>query len=187
MARKKKVETVKNDFNSIFYDLNVEDKFITFNGVEICIKQYLPIEQKINFINQVVQACFFVENDMFNFNMLFKDVMEVYCFAKYYTDLKVPEDDFVGVYDKLVSSGLITEIKNNIPECELKYYKDRICNCIWAVREQTQYELEKKNSVGYVINNIIEYFKSVDINELSEQMKNLKNADVLKAIYESEK
>ena len=96
---------------------NTEVKTISYNDNDIEIFQYLPIADKYSLINITLQQSkegiiyHSVKKDMFfHLNLVFM-----------YTNLSFTEkqkEDLEGLYDALVSSGLMAEIIKNIPEDE---------------------------------------------------------------------
>ena len=93
------------------------------------VKQYLPIQKKMEIIQDVVQAAF---NN--NPNYANPGLLSVYFWIEVvqnYTDIEIPEGiDYSDAYDALRGSGLLAEIEAEIPSTEylslVKYLEDTI-------------------------------------------------------------
>ena len=154
--------------------LSPNQKPITFNNTEIQIKQYLPIEDKLNIIESTVSISFTPKQDNENikyYNTALRTIAFDYFLAKYYTDLDIPDIDEVDiytVYDILSENNLITVIKCAIPKEELEFFNFHINK---RIKEEFRCISEEKTFL-----NVISKFLS-DINEsipgFVETMNNL--------------
>ena len=93
-------------------------KAISFNEQNIEIKQYLPVEEKLELITNVLQ----LSHDSNNFSNPVKvSVYTALEIIEKYTNINFTEkqkESPTKLYDLVVSNGLISEIVNNIPEAE---------------------------------------------------------------------
>lgn len=107
--------TVK--YTNLDLKLNKSTKKITYNGQEIEVLQYLPIEEKESLINITLQES--KEGNIYN--SVKKDIFFHMNLVFAYTNITFTDkqrQDIGGLYDKLTCSGLLEEILNNIPESE---------------------------------------------------------------------
>lgn len=112
----------KIGFNKLSCKFNNSIKTIDFNGENIEIKQYLPVQEKLALISKVIMASH--EQDQNHANPVK---------VKIYTDLEVlfaytnisftekQKEDTPKLYDLVFSSGLIDAVICAIPEAEYKY------------------------------------------------------------------
>ena len=129
---------------------NTEVKKIDFNGNEIEILQYLPVDDKYSLVNITLQESKEgtiynpVKKDMFfHLNLVF-----MYTNISF-TDKQRSAENLNKLYDALTSSGLMAEILNNIPENEYKELYDDM--------EDLEYKiLNYNNTIAGVIQNVIE-------------------------------
>jgi len=181
-------------------------KPITFNNNFIQVKQYLPIEDKLNIIESVVNLSFTEKQDNSNikyYNTAIRIVAFDYFLAKFYTDLEIPdldEVDIFTVYDILAKIvfdvskeelkrykkeeilpeyNLINNIKNIIPKDELEFLNFHINK---RIKEEFRCMNEEKtflNIISKFLGNINE-----SIPEFVETMNNLdgEKFDTLKEI-----
>ena len=103
-----------------------EVKVIEFNEQELEVKQYLPIEEKLQFIENVLNLS---SVDMYFYNQgkieIFFAMEVIYNYTNInFTDKQ--KDDILGLFDKFVSTGLYKEILNNIPASETEFLKEVI-------------------------------------------------------------
>ena len=108
----------KIGFTKLGLKQNNEIKTISFNEQNIEIKQYLPVEEKLELITNVLQ----LSHDSNNFSNPVK--VSVYTsleIIEKYTNISFTEkqkENPTKLYDLMIGNGLITEVINNIPEAE---------------------------------------------------------------------
>ena len=150
----------KITYTNLKLKTNDEVKTIDFNGNQIEVKQYLPIEDKIDLINISLQMA--KENGIYNLiklNMYF-NLYIVYLYTNISFTDKQREDEY-KLYNTLLSTGLVETIRKAIPENEnmiLENYLNRQLTC----------NLEYKNSFAGIISNIIN-----DLPERAEEMQSI--------------
>ena len=134
------------NFNDMQFSLD-ELKSFDFDGDTVTVKQYLPIEGKNDLIQIALQQS--EENGSYN-DVKLDAYFHVYL-ALFYTDIIFSDEekrDVFGTYDKLVMSGLLDQIIQNIPEEEFSYLFDNI-------NLQKETNLKYKNSFACFVNDII--------------------------------
>lgn len=99
----------------------VNDKVenITFNDIEIEVKQYLPIQDKLTIIGNAINNA--ADNNRFA-NPIKIDMYLALEIVFAYTDINFTDkqkEDATKLYDLFVSSGLLDEIYAAIPKSEL--------------------------------------------------------------------
>lgn len=159
---------MKLAYTKLKLKIKEEIKTITFNDNEIEVIQYLPIADKYSLINITLQQSkegiiyHSVKKDMFfHLNIVFM-----------YTNLSFTEkqkEDIEGLYDALVSSGLMEEIIKNIPEDEY--------NTLYAYfNEQEENLLKYDNTLLGTLKNWINKMPQ-DMEEMQNIVKNFKPED----------
>ena len=164
--------------SDLIFPIEEETQTINFNGNDIVVKQYLPIEEKLQLITNVINNA----RDGYNFSNPVK--LEIYAFIeifKYYTDIEFEEDDInkdLGhTYDSLEVSGLIEEIYSCIPEEELQFILDSIEN--FADKYYTYL-----NSALGIMDNIVNSYGEAAVNaeEVNSKIANPENLKLVKEI-----
>jgi len=124
----------------------VEDiETINFHGLEIEVKQYLPIEKKLELAYTIYNSCVNTDNGLLVVSENSMDIMKTYFITQYYTNLTLPKDYFEGA-DLLISTGLYDVIKENIKN-EISRLEDIIANI--KIQELVKYEQE--NRLMYIV------------------------------------
>lgn len=109
----------KVSFNKLGLKMNQEIKNIEFNGQEIEIKQYLPIQDKLGLISRVIMIAHEEDNNYANpvKTKVFTDLEIIFT----YTNINFTEkqrEDLAKLYDLLYSSGALQKFLNTIPDLE---------------------------------------------------------------------
>ena len=103
-----------------------EVKTITINNNQIEIKQYLPVNEKLDLIARVINGA----HDQNNFpNPIKIEVIGTLEMIMAYTNISFTEkqrEDEAKLYDTLLSSGLLDMIINAIPEDDYRELKEYI-------------------------------------------------------------
>lgn len=150
---------------------NTNIKTIQFNGLEINILTYIPIQEKINLVASMFESAIDRDNGLHILNGNSLDIAFKVLLVEKYTNLTLPKD-IIQTYDLLVSSGLYYKIYENIPEREVLDLRIALNNHIEAMRD----EYEQKNTVQYIIkdglNKLIE--KTPNETQLKELIANAK-------------
>ena len=111
-----------------FSEINVttsESKTLLYDGKNIEVKQYLPLVDKMNILEMVIQTA--DAGTILN-TLVLDAVFEVYLLFKY-TDIEFTEEekkDILNIYDTLENTGLIEEVIKTIPESEYKLLRDNL-------------------------------------------------------------
>lgn len=112
-------------------------KTIDFMGEKITVAQYLPLEEKINLIQTVIELSGNGEEGFFNIVKL--RTYYTIEMIKAYTNISFTEkqqEDITKLYDAIILNKLWLEVEKAIPDIELE---DIWCNLLDLAREVTNY------------------------------------------------
>lgn len=120
----------KVSFSKMALKIDSNIKTINFNDFEIEVKQYLPINEKLELISSVVNSS---SEDMKFYNVgklqVFLTLEMLYAYTNInFTDKQ--KEDACKLYDIVVSSGLYKAVIDAIPEDEVEYIEDAIFDTI---------------------------------------------------------
>lgn len=169
----------KVTFSKLGLKVNQEVKTLEWNGQNIEIKQYLPIADKFDFITQVLMHCQDTDNN--NFMSISKMVMyfSIYTII-YYTNINITDklkEEPAKLYDLIVSTGLMTQIRENIDETELLTLFN------WC-KETCEHLYQYRNSIYAILDAMNTDYENLnlDIEALEEQAKNVEGLDTVKQV-----
>lgn len=139
-----------------------EVKTITINNVQIEVKQYLPINNKIDIITNVINNT----QDQNNFpNPVKIEVLATLELIFAYTNLSFTEkqkEDVAKLYDLLDSNGVINEIIEAIPEEEYCFLIESLDDTIDAVYSY-------RNSVLGILEQVSKDYSQLDLDTTNMQ------------------
>lgn len=154
----------KPTFAKLKLQKNTEVKVVKVNELEIEVKQYLPVEDKLKLISNVINY----SADENNFaNPVKVDVFGTLEIIYAYTNLGFTEkqkEDPANLYDLLISSGVADELINAIPEMEYSSLINSINECSTAIYAY-------RNSVAGIIENVLADYNTLDLNATDIQKK----------------
>lgn len=151
---------------------------IKINELNIMVKQYLPIQEKLKLISKVINLSH--EEDYNYSNPIKIDIFTKIEIISFYTDISFTEkqlNDVAKLYDELYSNGIIEKIINLIPESEINIIEQGIKKSIASIYEYQNSALGILDSVKTDYDNL-----SINIEELGEQIGNINNLELLKNI-----
>ena len=157
--------------------VNNEVKNIQFNDVEIEVKQYLPIQDKLtvigNAINNAADGNRFVNPAKLD---MYTTLEVLYAYADISFTEKQKEDS-AKLYDLVISSGLIDEIYKAIPEQELNI----IYTNVMRVAESMYAQM---NSVYGIMENIAQDYAntSLEATDIQQKLADPNNLTLLKDV-----
>ena len=164
-------------FTKLGLKLNNEIKTINFNEQTIEVKQYLPIQDKLELISNVIN----LSADENNFaNPVKVSVYTTIEIISKYTNINFTEkqkEDTPKLYDLLISTGLVTEIIKAIPEEEYDEVLKGIADSIEAVYTY-------RNSVLGILDNISTDYSNLnlDASEIQKKLADPENMEFLKSV-----
>lgn len=167
----------KVTFSSLGLKLNQEIKTITIKEKTIEVKQYLPIQNKLEIVANVINS----SQDDNNFKNLAKVSMftdlEI---INQYTNLTFTEkqkDEIWKIYDILISSGVIDQIKNEIPKEEL----EKVCK---FVDDATERIYNYRNSAYGILDAMKTDYNALefDAEDIQKKLADGENVEFLKEV-----
>ncbi len=164
----------KPTFSKLKLAVNTDKKEITWEDQVIEVKQYLSIEDKLNFITEVLNSAA-DENRFYN-----KGKIDLYFrlyIIYFYTNISFTDkqkEEVIKTYDTLYSSGFWNCVKKAIPEEELNYMYDLVID---AAKQVHIYE----NSVYGILDAMSTDYKNLDfdIQEITKKLQNKEGVQFL--------
>ena len=165
-------------FSKLSLKLQEEVKTLECGEQVIEIKQYLPLDKKLELIGDIVNKSWDPNANFYNPCQY--EVLINFEMIKAYTNIVFTEkqkEDFSKTYDLLNSNDLITKILDIIPADEYDFIKCGVINTIKAV-----YEYE--HSIFGILEAIKTDYSNLDLNatEIQQKLADPENMDLLKAV-----
>ena len=166
-------------FSKLKLKLNSSVATINFQDEQVIeVKQYLPLEEKLALISDIINKSWDSEANFYN-----PCQYEVYTnfeVIKKYTNLaftEKQEEDFYKTYDLLDSNEIIKQVQQAIPKDEMDFIKNGVEKVIKAV-----YEYD--HSVFGILEAIKADYSNLDLNatEIQQKLADPENMDLLKAV-----
>ena len=157
--------------------VNQETKAIDFNEQTIEVKQYLPINDKLELISNVINA----SHDDNNFaNPVKVSVFTTLEIMYAYTNINFTDkqkEDPTKLYDMLMSSGLVTAVINAIPEPE---YHEVLCGVSDSIDAIYTY----RNSILGILESMSEDYSNLNLDAgmIQQKLSDPDNMTLLKDI-----
>lgn len=168
---------VKPTFAKLKLQKNITVKTVIVNDFEIEVKQYLPIEEKLNLITNVINYAADVNGFMNPLKVeLFGTLEIIYAYSNISFTEKQREDS-VNLYDTLVGSGVADKIIAEIPRVEYEGVLETINECI-------EHIYAYKNSAAGIIESVVQDYGNVSFNatEIQKQLADPNNMALLKDV-----
>lgn len=151
-----------------------ETKTITINNNQIEIKQYLPVNEKLDLIARVINGA----HDQNNFpNPIKIEVIGTLEMIMAYTNISFTEkqkEDIPKLYDLLEENGIIKDIISQIPEDEYNFIIDGINKTVDAVYTYN-------NSVLGILEAVSKDYSNLDF-DATQIQKKMADPDNLKLV-----
>lgn len=157
--------------------VNQDVKNIKFNEQIIEIKQYLPINEKLELISSVINSA--ADENNFS-NPVKENVFLTLEILYHYTNINFTDkqkEDPVKLYDLVVSSGLVNKVTDLIPEEEL----DEVIN---GVAQSVKAIYTYRNSVLGILESISQDYSALnlDATEIQQKLADPDNMALLKQV-----
>lgn len=157
--------------------VNQDVKNIEFNEQIIEIKQYLPINEKLELISSVINSA--ADENNFS-NPVKENVFLTLEILYHYTNINFTDkqkEDPVKLYDLVVSSGLVNKVTDLIPEEEL----DEVIN---GVAQSVKAIYTYRNSVLGILESISKDYSNLDLDatEIQQKLADPNNMALLKQV-----
>ena len=157
--------------------VNQDVKNIEFNEQNIEVKQYLPINEKLELISSVINSA--ADENNFS-NPVKENVFLTLEILYHYTNINFTDkqkEDPVKLYDLVVSSGLVNKVTDLIPEEEL----DEVIN---GVAQSVKAIYAYKNSALGILESISQDYNALnlDATEIQQKLADPDNMALLKQV-----
>lgn len=168
-------------FSDLDLKLNDACTLVRFKDIDITVLQYLPIEEKIEFLQYVVNSS--LDDTTGCFSPIRVEVYFGLAVCKWYTDIEFDDIDNISKnYDLLDSSGLLSLIMRAIPQEELEFMSDLV--------EQTVADICRyNNSAAGIIYNITSKSDADNltkqIQEIMDKVNNKEGLELLSVIKDA--
>lgn len=169
----------KPTFAKLGLTKNIEVKTFTYNNQEIEVKQYLPIQDRLELIGNVVNQVLATDSNKFpNWLKLymFLDLEIVFKYTNLtFTDKQ--KEDLPKLYDLLAGAGIFDTLHSVMPKNE---YINLTMECEEALKGIHEY----KNSAYGILETISQDYSNLnlDIDALTSKLANAENLDVVKDV-----
>ena len=157
--------------------VNQDIKNIEFNEQTIEVKQYLPVNDKLELISNVINA----SHDDNNFaNPIKVSIFTTLEIMYAYTNINFTDkqkEDPTKLYDTLMSSGLVATVVSAIPEAE---YHEVLCRVSDSINAVYTYQ----NSILGILESISADYSNLnfDATEIQKKLADPDNMELLKSI-----
>ena len=157
--------------------VNNDVKEVKFNDQIIEVKQYIPIEEKLNIIANVLNNSV---DDTGYYNIVKVNTFTVLELIYNYTNISFTDKQKENphkLYDAIVSSELNNVIFNEIPKLEIDYLYE-------CIRDQIQAVYQYRNSVVGILDHVSNDYDNLNtgITTLQEKLSNGENIEFLKEV-----
>ena len=157
--------------------VNQDVKNIEFNEQIIEVKQYLPINEKLELISSVINSA--ADENNFS-NPVKENVFLTLEILYHYTNINFTDkqkEDPVKLYDLVVSSGLVNKVTDLIPEEEL----DEVIN---GVAQSVKAIYTYRNSALGILESISQDYSTLnlDATEIQQKLADPDNMALLKQV-----
>lgn len=169
----------KVSFSKLNLKVNTEVKSITWNDQVIEVKQYLPHNDKLKLISDVMNKS--ADDNLF-MNSAKVDLFLSLGVLEYYTNISFTDkqrEDFLKTYDSVESSGFMDAVYDAIPEEELEAL---INYCGDIIQE----DYRQKNSVMGIMDTVSEKYKNAefDAEKIRETLAKKEGMEFLKEVLD---
>lgn len=167
----------KVSFTKLGLKKNEEVGILHINEQDIEVKQYLPINEKLELISSVINSA--ADENNFS-NPVKENVFLTLEILYHYTNINFTDkqkEDPVKLYDLVVSSGLVNKITDLIPEEEL----DEVIN---GVAQSVKAIYTYRNSVLGILESISQDYSALnlDATEIQQKLADPDNMALLKQV-----
>ena len=167
----------KVSFTKLGLKKNEEIGILHINEQDIEVKQYLPINEKLELISSVINSA--ADENNFS-NPVKENVFLTLEILYHYTNINFTDkqkEDPVKLYDLVVSSGLVNKVTDLIPEEEL----DEVIN---GVVQSVKAIYAYRNSVLGILESISQDYSALnlDATEIQQKLADPDNMALLKQV-----
>lgn len=163
-------------------DLKIEQplkiKIVKINGKDVEIKQYLPVNEKLNLITRVLEQV--AQNDYPFANPVQMDVYTALEILYAYTNIDFSEEEKANpaeLYDELEKQGIINMVVSAIPEVEYNFLVE-------GIEETVKAYYSYRNSIkGIIADTVTDYSDlELDAEKIRKDLADPDNMALLKDV-----
>ena len=165
-------------FTKLKCKINTNEIPVQIGEETIAVKQYLPIQEKLELIGNVIMAAHEQDENYSNPVKagVYRDLEVIFAYTNIsFTDKQ--KEDLPKLYDMLYSSGVITEVLKNIPE-------DEYMEIVFGVRDSIEAIYKYQNSVLGILDTIKTDYSNMklDIDSLKKDITDPETLEFLKEL-----
>ena len=154
-----------------------EDKVVSFNGNEMVIKQYIPLETKVKLITAIIEQS---GDEAGFFNIIKLEAFYRIEMVKAYTNISFTEkqlEDPTKIYDALILNDIWSFVEKQIPQVERDYIWS---NVLELAREITTYH----SSVLGILRQVSAEYETMNLDALNIQqiLKDPESLELIKTV-----
>ena len=162
-------------------NLKSESVAITTQNHKIKVKNYLPLDDKLKATAEIMSLS--IDDNNFPTPLKVKAWTEL-ILVKYYTDIDIAgfmleneDTEYSKLYDKLVQSGVISEVVKAIPPAELEVFTS-------TAKLSVDKFYEYRNSIKGILEAVTQDYSNVDLeaSKIQEKLNNPENLEFLKNV-----
>ena len=167
----------KVSFTKLGLKKNEEVGILHINEQDIEVKQYLPINEKLELISSVINSA--ADENNFS-NPVKENVFLILEILYHYTNINFTDkqkEDPVKLYDLVVSSGLVNKVTDLIPEEELDEVINGLAQSVKAIYTY-------RNSALGILESISQDYSALnlDATEIQQKLADPDNMALLKQV-----
>ena len=167
----------KISLNKLGLKVSDATEVLHFNGQEIEIKQYLPVNEKLDLVSWIINQS---ADDLKFYNVGKLNIFKMIGLTQHYTNINFTDkqlEDIPKLYDLLMSSGLLSKILELIPETEYFWIEDTLNDTVKSIY---QYQ----NSVFGILDAVTTDYDNLnfDVKQLQDNISNPENLTLLKDV-----
>lgn len=161
-------------------EMPLKIKAFQLNGETIEVKEYLPVNDKLNLITAVLQQV--AQNEYPFVNPVQMDVYTTLEILYAYSNIEFTEEekaDPAALYDELEKYNIANKVIAFIPETEYKFIIEGVEKTVYAYYTY-------RNSVKGIIEDVTTDYKDLDFNatEIQQKLADPNNLALLKGVME---
>lgn len=159
--------------------INADIKVVSYNEHNIDIKQYLPVNEKLDLISWAITQS---ADDLKFYNVGKLEVFKTIGIIQKYTNIEITDADLLDsahLYDLLISSGLVDAVIAAIPESELIWINTVLQDTVKSIY---QYQ----NSVMGILDAVNTDYENLnfDVEQLQKNIADPNNLALLKDVVD---
>ena len=165
-------------FTKLKCKINTDEVPVQIGEETIAVKQYLPIQEKLELISKVIMQAHEQDENYSNPVKagVYRDLEVIFAYTNIsFTDKQ--KEDLPKLYDMLYSSDIIAKVIKNIPENEYR-------EIVLGVKDSIEAIYKYQNSALGILDNIKADYSNLeyDANAIKESLGNPENLSLLKNV-----